>query len=446
MRSRTGRDLTEGSVLTHLYKLTLPGIGGSLAITLFNITDTFFVSRLGTEALAAMGFTFPVVMIIGSLAMGISLGSGSVLSRAMGRGDHHMMERTATDGILLSLIFVALISFLGLLTLDPLFSAMGASGEVLTLTKEYMVIWYLGSLAVIMPPVSDSCLRATGDMMRPLVVMIVCALCNVILDPILIYGLFGFPAMGIRGAALATVISRFIGMIATLSFLHFHAGLLDLKRPALKEILESWKRILHVGLPSAFTQVLMPLTRGVITRLAAFTGGATAVAAVAAGSRIEGFANIIIMSYSMALVPMIGQNWGAGKKERIAAVSSTSRRFALIYGAVICLPAFFAAGPISSVFSADPLVVAMTARYLRVMLGVTFALSFTVWTSQSLNAAGKPGPAARLNIVGYLLLIIPLSALGTWFFGFSGLIGGMATGQIFSALYALFSDKKHFFH
>ena len=98
-------DLLSGSVTRRMMSLMLPGIGGALAVTVFNLTDTFFVSRLGTEALAAMGFTFPVVRLIGSAAIGISMGSGSVISRAMGSGDTRLMRRTATDGILLSVLF-----------------------------------------------------------------------------------------------------------------------------------------------------------------------------------------------------------------------------------------------------------------------------------------------------------------------------------------------------
>jgi putative MATE family efflux protein len=443
MKNRNKQNLLTGSVNRHLFSLTWPGIGGSLAITIFNLTDTFFVSRLGTDALAAMGFTFPVVMAIGAAAMGISLGSGSVLSRAMGSANGKKMKRTATDGIALSLIFVAFISGAGLLTLNPLFSLMGAEGKVLELVKEYMFIWYLGSLAVIMPPVSDSCLRATGDMIRPLVVMIICAVTNALLDPIFIFGLFGFPAMGIGGAALATVISRVIGMVATLSFLHFHAGLLDLTPVPFKEVIESWKEILHVGLPSAMTQLLVPFTRAVVTRLAAAAGGAVAVAAVAVGSRIEGFAAILVMSYSMALVPMIGQNWGAEKKERVEEVKRASARLALIYGILFFIMTLFFAESVAQFFSTDIQVAGLTALYLRIVAASSAALAYYTWISQSLNAAGKPGPSARLNVIGVFIFILPLSAAGTFLYGFPGLMSGLAIGQILTAWYAFRSGKEH---
>ena len=434
--------LTEGPVHSHLFSLTWPGISGSLAITVFNLTDTFFVSRLGTDALAAMGFIFPIILIINSVAMGISMGSGSVLSRALGSGDHHLMKRTSTDGVLLAVLIVGLISILGIWSLDPLFRIMGASGDVLILTKEYMLVWYMGAMATIIPPVSDSCLRATGDMIRPLIVMVVIALMNGILDPILIFGFFGLPAMGIKGAALATVISRGFGMIATLGFLHFHAGLVDLSRPSWKEIRESWMRILVIGLPSALTQLLPHLTRGIVTRLAAGTGGAAAVAALAAGTRIESLGVVLIGAYSMALVPMVGQNWGAERWMRIREIRRITSRMSFAYGFSVILAVLVLARPAALIFTKDPAVIPITITYLRLMGAAAFSLAFYTWTGQILNSAGIPRPAAHMNIGGSLL-IIPLAFTGSLTFGITGLIIGMAAGQIFTAGIAVLVDRKY---
>lgn len=127
--------LTEG-IGKQLLKLTLPSIGGMLAITIFNLTDTYFVSKMGTEPLAAMGFTFPIVMMVGAISTGISIGAGSVLARAMGSGNHHLMNRIVTDGILLSILSVFFISILGILTMDPLFKLLGAEGSTLIYVKE----------------------------------------------------------------------------------------------------------------------------------------------------------------------------------------------------------------------------------------------------------------------------------------------------------------------
>ncbi len=428
--------LIEGPVLNQLLSLTWPSIGGFLSMIIFNMTDTYFVSLMGTEALAAMGFTFPVVMVIGSASTGISMGAASVISRAMGQGDHYHMKRTATDGVLLSVLFVTIVSAAGLLTMDPLFRFLGAEGESLKLVKDYMFIWYIGAVTVTMPAISDSCLRAVGDMMRPFIVMTVCALLNVVLDPILIFGYFGVPAMGIRGAALATLISRFAGMVTTLSFLHFHAGLVDFSIPKFREVRESWSRILHVGIPATMTQLLLPLSRSFLTKMAAASGGTVAVAAMAAGSRIEGFIQMLIVAYSLALIPMVGQNWGAGRMDRILSIRRISLRFALVYGALVFVVFLFIAEPVARLFSSETMVVKGTAYYLKLMALSAAGLGYMTFMNQSLNSAGKPYASARLNLITYIVILLPLAWVGSTLWDFKGIVIALALTQVLGALWA----------
>jgi putative MATE family efflux protein len=439
---RGGPDVTSGSIERHLVRLTLPTIGGMFAITVFNLTDTFFVSRLGTEALAAMGFTFPVVMLVGSISMGMALGAGSVLARAMGRQDHHLMNRTATDGILLSIITVLLVSSVGLATMDPLFTLLGATGTTLPLVKEYMRIWYLGVVAFIMPPVGDSSMRAMGDMKRPLIVMMVCAVLNAIFDPILIFGLFGFPAMGISGAALATILSRFAGMVTTLSFVHFHYRLIDFRYRSVRELFDSWKRILHIGVPGAMVRLFPQVLRAVLTRVAATVGGVAAVAAVAAGTRIESFAFIISMAIGTALVPVIGQNWGASRFERVDRTRVLLNRTALVYGAAAFLVMLVLAKPVARIFTSDPVIVSLVATYLRIMMIGSIGLNLYNWTSEQLNAAGKPKWVVIINVAGTSLVLIPLTIAGSRIGGFTGMLGGLCVGQIAVGLFARYIGKR----
>ncbi len=438
------KNLLKGPILSQMMSLTWPTMGGLLGIVLFNITDTYFVSQLGTDALGAMGFTFPVITTIGSASLGVSLGAGSVLSRAMGEGDTYHMKRTATDGILLSMIFVLLVSIVGIATLDPLFRLMGAEGEALRLVKQYMFIWYMGAVTVMMPPVSDSCLRATGDMVRPFVVMMVCAGVNLILDPIFIFGYFGVPPMGIQGAAIATLIARTCGMVTTLYFLHHHAGLLDLSKPSFSVVRDSWKRILHVGVPAAMTQLLPPLSRALLTRLAATVAGVAGVAAFAAGSRVESLSTIFMASFAMALVPMVGQNWGAKQLDRIHNVRKLSLRLAIICGVLGSTLFFLCAQPIAEIFSHDPIVIRYTVIYLRVTALGLGGLSYLTWINQSCNAVGKPVASARINLITYLLCMIPLAYTGAYIFGFTGIIIAIAVSQTLGALWAYYEGIKVF--
>lgn len=423
-------DLLNGSVKKHLFRMTIPTIGGMLAFSIFNLTDTYFVSKLGTEALAAMGFTFPVVMVVGSIASGMSLGAGSALARAMGQKNHHLMGRIVTDGILLSIISVIIISIIGLFTRDQLFTLLGADRTTLPLVKEYMTIWYLCVGVVIMPPVCDASMRAMGDMLRPSIVMIICALVNVILDPILIFGLFGLPALGIKGAAIATVISRFAGMITTLSFVHFHYRLIDFKYENFKELINSWKQILYVGVPGIIIRLFPQLLRGTLTNLAASIGGVTAVAAIAAGTKIESFATIISMSVGSAIIPLIGQNWGAEKYDRVNDTRKFTNQVAVCYGLILFILAIFIAAPVSSIFTDNQEVIDLTKWYLIIMMLGSIGLNLYNWNSQSLNSAKKPRWVMIINAVGTCVILIPSAVIGAKIYGYIGMLIGLCAGQL----------------
>lgn len=436
-------DLTTGNLRKHLIRLSVPTMGGMLAFTIFNITDTYFVSKLGTESLAAMGFTFPVVMIIGAISSGMSMGAGSVLARALGNKDHHLMKRIASDGILLSILAVVIITILGLLTMDPVFTMLGADAASLPLIKQYMTIWYWGIIFVMMPPVSDSAMRAVGDMIHPLIVMLICASLNVILDPILIFGWFGLPEMGIQGAALATVISRAFGMVMTLSFLHFKHHLLDFKYESFAELIDSWRRILHIGIPSTFVRLFPQLLRSLMTFLAAGFGGNIAVAAIAAGSRIESFSFIISMSIGTSLIPLVGQNYGAKKYDRVNDLRKLIVKTAIIYSLTLFILFIPLAEPIGKIFATTPEVLEYTKYYLLIMLFGGLGLNMYNWLSQALNAAGKPYVVMAMNVLGVLLLQMPLCFIGAKVYGFKGMLVGLAIGQILLGLISAGIAKKY---
>ncbi len=437
------KDVTSGSISKHLIRLTIPTIGGFIAITAFNLTDTFFVARLGTEALAAMGFTFPIVMITGALASGLSMGAGSVLARAMGEGNDKIKKHTATYGILLALVVVAIVGISGIFSMDLLFKALGAEGQTLILVKEYMLIWYLGCMAVVMPPVGDACLRATGDMIRPFIVMSVCAVLNVLLDPLLIFGIGIFPEMGIRGASLATVISRICGMFFTLYF-NYKAGHLDLSRPKISNIWAAWKNILYVGVPSVLTQLLPPAIRGVLTSLAAISAGTVGVAALAVGSRIESFPMIIALSVNSAILTVVGQNWGSQKWDRVEQTRKSTVKMALLYGLSVFIIFWPLAGWAGRVFTKDPQVLKLTILYLRIIFAGYTGMVLFSWTAIGLNAIGKPKWSLILNISCSLLFMIPGALAGHFTGGFQGMITGLMIGQLLSGITAYIIGRFQF--
>jgi putative MATE family efflux protein len=285
-------------------------------------------------------------------------------------------------------------------------------------------------------------MRAMGDMKRPLIVMTVCAVMNAILDPIMIFGLFGFPAMGIAGASLATVISRFCGMITTLSFIHFHYRLLDFRYRNFGELIESWKKILHVGIPGAVIRIFPQLLRAVITRLAASLGGIISVAAVAAGARIESFAFIISMAVGAALVPITGQNWGAARYDRVHRTRVLLNKTAVVYGLVFFVIMLLCANPIARIFSNEMEVVSGIRWYLWIVTIGIIGLNLYNWTSTQLNAAGKPRWVLGINVLGTSAILIPLTALGAYLFDYIGMLIGLSAGQLLVGFLATTIGKR----
>ncbi len=264
--------LTEGQVSIQLLKLSLPMVWGILSVLAFSLADTYFVAQLGTNELAAMSFIFPVVTVLGSIAMGLGTGAASVIARGIGEGDRLRVQRLTTDSLLLSLLIVGIFSSLGLTTIESLFSTLGARPELLPLIRDYMSIWYLGMVFLVVPLVGNSALRACGNTIIPSLIMTLAAAINILVDPLLIFGWGPVPALGLKGAAIATVLSRIGILIASLAFLYFRERLLLFSLTSWKTTSESWRSLLSVGLPAAATNLISPLSVGFVTSLMARYG------------------------------------------------------------------------------------------------------------------------------------------------------------------------------
>jgi putative MATE family efflux protein len=411
-------------------------IGGVFAIVAFHLADTYFVSKLGTQALAAMGFTFPVVMLIGSIGMGMGMGTASVISRALGEGNHGGVRRLATDSLLLSVSVVILFAVTGILTVNPLFRLLGAKPDILPLIRQYMIIWYIGVVFLIVPMVGNNAIRASGDTKFPSLIMMIGALINVVLDPLLIFGIGPFPRLELAGAAIATVIGRATTMVVSLSILHFRERMLDFSRPALRSVWESWKKILYIGIPASATNILQPLSMSLVTRMAAGFGP-EAVAALGAGGRIGSLAMIALFALAISLIPFIGQNWGAGEQARARRGHWVSCLFSFGWGLFMIPLFFYCSRPLALLFSRDPKVIPNIVLLLRIIpLGYGLR-GISRLASSTLNAINRPLISAALNIIRLFVFFVPLSFAGSRLFHLKGLFWGMSTAEILAGAVAI---------
>jgi putative MATE family efflux protein len=429
MQNQKKAALIEGHIGKTLIRLTIPMILGILGMVAFNLIDTFFIGQLGTNELAAISFTFPVVLLIGSLAMGLGMGASAVISRAIGEGDHSKVQRLTTDSLILSVLVVIIFIVIGLLTIDLVFGLLGANQQVMPLIRQYMLIWYPGVVFVVIPMVGNNAIRATGDTKTPSLVMLVAVATNIILDPLLIFGLGPFPELGLTGAAIATTVARGITLVVSLWVLYFRDNMITLSWPAWQVIIDSWRRILYVGLPAAGSNMVVPLGTGVITGLVAIHGAA-AVAGFGVASRIDMFALTIVMALSSVLGPFIGQNWGAGKKDRVSVAVTYCLRFSMGWGLLIALLLALAAPFIASLFNDNPAVTGVTVIYLRIV-PISYGLLGVVLLSRTaMNVLNKPLQAALLTIIQMFALYIPLAYIGSYLFGVVGIFTAAAAANV----------------
>jgi len=416
--------LIEGPIQKTLIKLTIPMILGTLGMVIFNLADTFFVGQLGTNQLAALSFTFPVVLVVSSIAMGLGIGASAVISRAIGEGNYDKVKRLTTDSLTLSLIFVGFFALFGLFTVNPLFRLLGASGEVLSYISQYMTIWYFGVIFVVIPMVGNNAIRATGDTKTPGLIMVFAAFINIILDPILIFGIGPFPRLEIAGAAIATVIARASTLILSLLVLTLREKIITIKIPEFREVIESWKQILYIGLPTATTRIVIPLGAGVILSIVA-TYGSEAVAGFGVATRIEFFALTVVMSLASVLGPFVGQNWGADKFDRIKSGMKFSYKFSLVWGFFIFLMFAIFGSRIGSFFSNDPNVIFVTSLYLLIVPIGYGLYGILVMATSAMSVLKKPMHAAILTLTQTFLLYIPMAYIGSYFFGFGGVFAAL---------------------
>ncbi len=417
--------LLEGPVERSILKMTLPMLIGMIGMSVFNIVDTYFVGQLGSLELAAMSFTFPVIMIQGAISMGLGMGTSAIISRAIGTGNHEQVKRLTTDSLFLSFMIVVVVVVVGLLTMDPVFRALGAKGESLILVKQYMYIWYLGVPFVTIPMVGNNAIRATGNTLIPSMIMLVSIFVNIILDPLLIYGVGFFPKMGLEGAALATVIARAVTFVASLLFLNFKFKMLTLKLESFSEIIKNWKKLLSIGIPGALTQLIIPISIGIITKLVSSYGN-PAVAALGIGSKVEMFAFSPLMALGASLIPFIGQNKGAGNPERIKQGVAFAQKFSLVLGAAIFLILYFFGKPIVSFFineemkNTAKIIEVATSYFSIVSIGYGFQ-GMLALNAASFNALHKPMQASAVNILRMFVIYIPLAILANQYFGLKGI-------------------------
>lgn len=406
-KSSPRTDLTIGPVHRHLIRMAWPMILGFAASMSFSFVDLYFIGMLGDEGLAAMGFVSRVIMIIFSAAIGLSAGVSSVLARAAGNRDQEEIKKIATNTFFLTFLISILFTVGGLLTIDPLFTLMGADKDVLLLIHEYMTIWYFTPFVMMLPMTGGAVMRALGDSKFQAKIMIYGALCNAILDYLLIFGHSGLPKLGIGGAAWASLITQTVMFAVVFFSLYCRYHVICFQKETVSDFFSSVKKILHVGIPATGTNMIIPIVSAIIISIIARFGN-DAIAATSVALTIEFLTLVPYFALSAVIGPFIGQNLGEHNFERMDECIRISTIFCLAWGAVMALVLMQLAQPIANMFSADAEIVRLTVVYLCVVPASYGLYGLVMSVNAVFNSIAKPMPGVVISTLRVFLLQLPL--------------------------------------
>ncbi|EKO3959840.1 MATE family efflux transporter [Vibrio fluvialis] len=427
-----------------LRQMTIPMIFGMVAILMFNLVDTFFISLLGTDALAAISYTFPVTFGVNCITMGIGVGLSTSIGRLLGQGDTSNAARFSTHGLLLAVSLVAIACTLGFFTIEPLFLLLGAKAELIPLIEQYMQVWYLTIPLLVIPMAGNSAIRATGDTKTPAKMMMLAGAINGCLDPLLIFGYGPFPELGIQGAAIASAFSWLGALIGSLYVLVKRDRLLA--PPHFASLRHDWQQILKIGTPAALSTAMSPIS-GALLMMMLSSHGTAAVAAYGAAQRIESILILVLMSLTSALTPFMAQNFGAQNPTRSFSGLFLSLRFSLIFQLLVFIMMVPLSIPLAALFSQEQAVRDLLWHYLLVVpLSYGFQ-GVVMMLVSALNALHLPLKAFQWSFMRLFLFTLPSAWLGSTLYGIEGLFIGIALGNVLGGLsgylYALLLRRRY---
>ncbi len=393
-----------------MIRTAVPMLAATLAMSGYNLADAYFVGKLGRDPLAAMGFTLPVVMLYGCLFHGMGTGVMTTVAHALGGSRHARAARIATSGIVLTLLITVVAAVLGIIFMEPTFRWLGAQEDLMPMIREYMLIWYIGAPTAVLSMVGNNILVTAADAKIASVIMMSGMVVNAIFDPFFIFGFWFIPAMGITGAALATVGSQLAVTLGVLTVVRVRHRLLEMPSFDWRIIRSTWWMVTRIAVPSILGMLLMPIGSTITTKILAEFGRA-AVAAGNSASRLEGVAFVIPMSLGMSMMPIIGQNFGAGKFDRINQCRRFASRFAISFefGVAILICAF--APWIAPWFSTDKEVVEIMVWYFRIVPWGFGLLEVHRYSCFTFTGCNRPAATAWLSFLRIGVLLIPLSVL-----------------------------------
>lgn len=407
----TSRSLTSGSIPGHVRALAIPSAIGLVFQTMYNVVDSFYAGQISTTALAALGLSFPVFLLVIATSGGLSRGSSALIANAIGAGDLHRQQQYTRQCLSLGFVVSFVVTITGLIVAKPLFSVLGASGDYLNYAVQYMTPIFLGAVFFVVTSVCNAMLIANGDSRTFSKVLVVGFFMNLLLDPWFLHGGYGLPAMGIAGIAWATVVIQIASFIVMLTIV-VRRGLISL-RPW-KALLPDWKvyrEIMQQAVPASFAIMSVALGFFAITYFLKSYGPAT-VAAFGVTTRIEQMALLPTFGLYSAIMALVGQNNGAKNFDRVRESMKVCNRAGWVL--VLCTSSliYVFAEQLVGIFTSDAEVIAIGIVYVHIAAVIQWSYVMTSTHLAFLQAVKRPRYCYFESPLRRVLLPLPL----LWYF------------------------------
>ena len=432
-----GRLLAEEPIPRLLAKFAGPAIVGMLVQAIYNIVDAIFVGMIGTEAMAAIAIAFPMFMLISTIGLAMGIGAASYISRLLGEKDIQQANNTASTAFFTTAGLALLFILFGSIFLQQMLRAFGATDTVLPYAIEYSGLLVAGSMFTMSNMCMNNMLRAEGSVKMSMIGLSTGAMLNIILDPIFIFT-FG---MGIKGAAVATVLAQIVSTILLLGYYLRGKSMVRLHPSLFRLSPTIYREIIKIGFPTFVRQGLVSMSMGLMNNIAGNYGD-PAIAAIGIILRVFPLGLMVLFGFAQGFQPIAGFSYGAKRYDRLLESIKVSLKWSSIFCLVLTLLFMLFTEPIIRIFSRDPEVIAIGVKGMRYFSIPLPILGFTILMGTLFSALGKGLASLILSFSRQGFFLIPCLIVLPGIWGLDGLLVSQTAADIATALLTLFLSLK----
>ncbi|UXX78567.1 MATE family efflux transporter [Reichenbachiella carrageenanivorans] len=400
---------TEGSILKSLVRMAFPIIMANILQTMYQMIDTFWLGRLGANAVASVSLSFPILFLVLSLGGGLTLAGTVMVSQYKGGGNQRMVNYSSSQTVMVIFLLSIILAFVGYYAARPLMQLVGAGPEVLEDSVTYFQVSSWGFIFLFMFFVFQSLMRGIGDVIMPMYIVLATVLLNLILDPLFIFGYGAIPGYGVAGAAMASIATQGLSALAGMIILFSGKRGITVSFSQMKWDFSWVKRLFAMGIPSSLDQSSRAGAMTIMIMLVTHYSN-DVVAAYGVGARILSLVIVPALGFSIATTSLVGQNFGAGKIERAEKVGNLSSLIALVGLSFVGMVLYLFAEPITAFFIPnDPEVIRDGAVFIKIMAPSFGLLGVQQVLSGVFNGVGLTKVSMLISVFALWVIRFPVA-------------------------------------